>query len=332
MHASLRPYQLDGVAWLGFLAEHGFGGILADDMGLGKTLQTLAHLAAERAAGRLDAPTLVVAPTSLLGNWAREAERFVPTLRTRVWHGGDRHAQGLDTDAPDLVITSYALALRDVEYLAGHPFGCLVLDEAQQIKNPLAKTTRAIKALPIERRLCLSGTPLENHLGELHSQFDFLMPDYLGSREHFTRRFRTPIEKHGDDERQRRLNALTRPFLLRRRKEDVASDLPSKTEIVQSVTLGAAQSRLYESIRLSMERRVRKLLADKGLARESHRAPRCAAEASPVLLPPGAGEAPERAEGARVGQDRAAGDDARRARRRGGGGCSCSRSSRRCSP
>ena len=267
VHASLRPYQLDGVAWLGFLAEHGFGGILADDMGLGKTLQTLAHLAVERASGRLAGTTLVIAPTSLLGNWAREAERFVPDLRVAIWHGGERHERGLDLAELDLVITSYTLALRDVAFLAERPFELLVLDEAQQIKNPAAKTTRAVKALPIERRLCLSGTPLENHLGELWSQFDFLMPEYLGSQERFTRRFRTPIEKHGDDERQRRLNALTRPFMLRRKKEDVASDLPSKTEIVQSVTLGAGQSRLYESIRLSMEKRVRKLLAGKGLAR-----------------------------------------------------------------
>ena len=267
LEATLRPYQHDGVAWLGFLAEYGFGGILADDMGLGKTLQTLAHLLVEREAGRLDGPTLIVAPTSLLGNWQREAERFAPSLQSLIWHGAERHAREHEIATVDLLITSYTLALRERDLLAGQTFACLVLDEAQVIKNPQSKTARAVKSLPVERRLCLSGTPLENHLGELWSQFDFLMPDYLGNRDRFTRRFRTPIEKHGDEERQRRLNALVRPFMLRRRKEEVAKELPPKTDIVQSVTLGAAQGRLYESIRLSMEAKVRKLLSGKGLAR-----------------------------------------------------------------
>lgn len=267
VNATMRPYQLDGMAWLGFLAEFRFNGILADDMGLGKTLQALAHLQHERSIGRLTQPTLIVAPTSLLGNWQREAARFTPKLRSLIWHGTDRKARKLDLQEVELVITSYALVTRDMEFLSEQGFGCIVLDEAQAIKNPGAKVTQAIKTLTIERRICLTGTPLENHLGELWSQFDFLMPGFLGSRKHFNRYFRTPIETHGSSERQGRLAELIRPFLLRRRKEQVATELPPKTEIIREVTLEPEQARLYESIRISMEHRVRALLASRGLAR-----------------------------------------------------------------
>ncbi|MFT4729919.1 MAG: SNF2 family DNA or RNA helicase [Granulosicoccus sp.] len=267
VHATLRPYQLDGMAWLGFLGEYGFNGILADDMGLGKTVQTLGHLQQERDIGRMTSPTLIVAPTSLLGNWKREAARFTPNLTTLIWHGTQRKLDDLTKSKVDIVITSYALATRDIQLLEEQSFGCIVLDEAQAIKNPTAKVTQALKTLTIERRICLTGTPLENHLGELWSQFDFLMPGFLGSRKHFNRYFRTPIENHGSQERQLRLGALIRPFLLRRRKEQVATELPPKTVIVREVTLEPTQARLYESIRVSMEQRVRALLAERGLAR-----------------------------------------------------------------
>lgn len=267
VHANLRPYQLDGMAWLGFLAEFGFNGILADDMGLGKTLQTLGHIQQERDSGRLSKPTLIVAPTSLLGNWKREAARFTPDLSTHIWHGTQRKLGDLTAQRIDIVITSYALVTRDIALLADHQFGCVVLDEAQAIKNPTAKVTQALKTLEVDRRICLTGTPLENHLGELWSQFDFLMPGFLGTRKHFNRYFRTPIENHGSTDRQQRLSALIRPFLLRRRKEQVATELPPKTEIVREVSLEPEQARLYESIRVSMEQRVRALLAERGLAR-----------------------------------------------------------------
>lgn len=268
LKATLRPYQRAGLGWLNAIATHGLCGILADDMGLGKTLQTLAHILWLRQSRRLKGPVLVIAPTSLLLNWAREAERFTPRLSVRVWHGLDRHADPLDAKASKVhvVITSYGLALRDRELLAEQGFDLLVLDEAQQIRNAQTKTTRAIKSLPIERRLCLSGTPLENHLGELWSQFDFLMPDLLGNAQRFNRHYRTPIERHGNLERQRRLAAAVSPFLLRRRKEDVATDLPPKSEMVREVRLGEAQAKLYESIRVSMQQRVRKALQAKGLA------------------------------------------------------------------
>ena len=267
VHATLRPYQLDGMAWLGFLGEYGFNGILADDMGLGKTVQTLGHLQQEHDLGRMTSPTLIVAPTSLLGNWKREAARFTPNLTTLIWHGTQRKLDDLTKNKVDIVITSYALVTRDIQLLGDQSFGCVVLDEAQAIKNPTAKVTQALKTLTIERRICLTGTPLENHLGELWSQFDFLMPGFLGSRKHFNRYFRTPIENHGSVERQARLSALIRPFLLRRRKEQVATELPPKTEIIREVTLEPTQARLYESIRVSMEQRVRALLAERGLAR-----------------------------------------------------------------
>ena len=267
VHATLREYQLDGMAWLGFLAEFGFNGILADDMGLGKTLQALGHLQQEHDQGRQTNPTLIVAPTSLLGNWKREAARFTPNLKTLIWHGTQRKLGDLTADSVDIVITSYALVTRDIALLSEQPFGCVILDEAQAIKNPTAKVTQALKTLTIERRICLTGTPLENHLGELWSQFDFLMPGFLGSRKHFNQYFRTPIENHGSVERQARLSTLIRPFLLRRRKEQVATELPPKTEIIREVTLEPAQARLYESIRVSMEQRVRALLAERGLAR-----------------------------------------------------------------
>ena len=267
VQATLREYQLDGVAWLGFLAEFGFNGILADDMGLGKTLQALSHVAHERAAGRLTRPTLVVAPTSLLGNWRRETARFCPQLSTLVWHGAERRENVARLATTDVVITSYALVTRDIVLLGQQDFGLVVLDEAQAIKNPSAKVTQALKTLEVRRRLCLTGTPLENHLGELWSLFDFLMPGFLGTRKRFNRFYRTPIETHGSDERQAALVALVRPFLLRRRKEQVATELPPKTEIVREVTLEPEQARLYESIRVSMEHRVRALLAERGLGR-----------------------------------------------------------------
>lgn len=267
LNARLRPYQLEGVAWMGFLSEFKFNGILADDMGLGKTLETLAHLLHEKSVGRLDSTTLIVAPTSLLSNWQREAARFTPTLTTHIWHGGNRKQQAFKFDSVDIVITSYALVTRDLDMLQQESFGYLVLDEAQAIKNPTAKITQAVKTIDAERKLCLTGTPLENHLGELWSQFDFLMPGFLGSRKHFNRYFKTPIESHGNSDRQVRLTQLIRPFLLRRRKEQVASDLPPKTEIIREVVLEGSQARLYESIRVTMEQRVRQLLASRGLAR-----------------------------------------------------------------
>ena len=264
--ADLRPYQAAGLAWLQFLGGAGLGGVLADDMGLGKTVQALAHLAVEQAAGRLDRPALVVCPTSLVPNWRAEAARFAPMLRTLVLHGPDRAARFPDIPAHDLVITTYPLLSRDHAVLAEQDWHAVVLDEAQTIKNPLATTSRLARTLRARQRWCLSGTPLENHLGELWSLFDFLMPGFLGDLKGFGRRFRTPIEKNGDEARGALLRSRITPFLLRRTKEEVAADLPPKSEITESVEMAAPQRAVYEGIRLAMHAKVRDAIAKRGIA------------------------------------------------------------------
>ncbi len=264
--ALLRDYQYQGFEWLQFLASYGFGGVLADDMGLGKTLQTLTHLQAEKNQGRLLQPALVVAPTSVLHNWQREAQRFTPSLRVAVLHGSGRHALLENIGDFDLLITSYALLIRDQAQFKRR-LSWLVLDEAQTIKNPLSKSAQAARAVDAPQRLCLTGTPLENHLGELWSLFHFLMPGFLGEQSRFNRLFRQPIEKHGDHQRQQELSARIAPFMLRRTKDAVATELPPKTEMLRMVELSGEQRKLYETIRISMEKRVQALLQEKGLVR-----------------------------------------------------------------
>ncbi|MCB4825470.1 DEAD/DEAH box helicase, partial [Roseicella aerolata] len=264
---SLRPYQAQGVAWLQFLRSAGLGGVLADDMGLGKTVQTLAHVAIERAAGRLDRPALIVCPTSLVPNWVREAARFVPTLRLLSLHGPGRKSRFGDIAAHDLVPTTYPLLTRDHAVLTAQAWHLLVLDEAHTIKNPSAETTQQVLRLQAQQRLCLTGTPLQNHLGELWSLFDVLAPGFLGTARSFRSRYRTPIEKHGDAERQAALHRRVRPFLLRRTKEDVLAELPPKTEITEPVEMQASQRAVYEAIRLSMHAKVKQAISEKGLAR-----------------------------------------------------------------
>jgi len=263
----LRPYQQQGLDWLQFLREHGFGGILADDMGLGKTVQALAHLAVEKRAGRMQQPSLIVAPTSLMGNWRHEAQTFTPQLKTLVLHGPERAGDFDRLGEFDLVLTTYPLLPRDREILLAQHWHCLILDEAQQIKNPLAKAAQVVRRLQCKHRLCLTGTPMENHLGELWAQFDFLMPGFLGDQTSFVHNYRTPIERHGDGARLQNLQRRTAPFLLRRTKDRVAAELPPKTEMLRTAEFEPRQARLYESIRLTMEKKVRKAIAAKGLAR-----------------------------------------------------------------
>jgi superfamily II DNA or RNA helicase len=264
---TLRPYQAQGVDWLQFLRNAELGGVLADDMGLGKTVQTLAHLAIEQAEGRLDRPSLIICPTSVVPNWTMEAARFAPSLRVLTLHGPTRRDKFSEIGRHDLVISTYPLLTRDHAVLTEHEWHVVVLDEAQMIKNPNAETTRQALRLQARQRLCLSGTPLQNHLGELWSLFDFLAPGFLGSARSFRTRFRTPIEKHGDAARGEMLTKRVRPFLLRRTKEEVALDLPPKTEITEPVEMEAAQRAIYEGVRLSMHARVQQAIAEKGLAR-----------------------------------------------------------------
>jgi superfamily II DNA or RNA helicase len=265
--AELRPYQRAGLAWLQFLREHDLGGILADDMGLGKTVQAIAHLQLEKEAGRLARPALVVAPTSVVHNWQLECARFAPALRVLVLHGLARRAAFADIGTHDVVLTTYPLLPRDVETLAQHEFHVVIFDEAQNLKNARTRAAEAAARLRAAHRLALTGTPLENNLGELWSQFNLLLPGFLGDSRRFAQLYRTPIEKRGDDARRAHLARRIRPFILRRTKDMVARELPPKTEIEHSVELAGAQRDLYETVRAAMHERVREALARQGLAR-----------------------------------------------------------------
>ncbi|MGI4798103.1 MAG: SNF2-related protein, partial [Janthinobacterium lividum] len=263
-NAVLRPYQQQGLDWLQFLRSAGLGGVLADDMGLGKTVQALAHLALEQVEGHAEAPSLVICPTSLVENWRAECQRFAPNLCCLVLHGADRASRFEAIGTHDVVVTTYPLLARDHAVLLAQDWHVVVLDEAQTIKNPQASISKLTRTLKARQRLCLSGTPLENHLGELWSLFDFLMPGFLGDRRQFGSRYRGPIEKGGDHERQALLARRIAPFLLRRTKEQVAPELPAKTEITETVTMGEAQRALYEGIRLAMHAKVRAAVARRG--------------------------------------------------------------------
>ena len=267
LKVELREYQQQGLNWLQFLREYQFGGILADDMGLGKTVQSLAHLLLEKEQGRMNAPCLIIAPTSLMSNWQREVANFTPALKVLILQGADRHQNFDDIEQYDLVLSTYPLLVRDEVILLKHTFHYLVLDEAQIIKNPKSKAAQVIRRIQCNHRLCLTGTPMENHLGELWALFDFLIPGLLGDSRQFKQLFRTPIEKNQDYQQQQRLGKRIAPFMLRRTKSEVASELPEKSEIIRSVSLESKQAALYESIRISMEKKVRDAIASKGLAR-----------------------------------------------------------------
>ena len=267
LQAHLRPYQQQGLNWLQFLHHNTLCGILADDMGLGKTLQTLAHILVEKEQGRLTRPALIVAPVSLMGNWRREAERFTPSLRLTVLHGKDRHDAAVEMSSHDIVVAPYSLLQRDRERWLQQSWHMVVLDEAQNIKNANTHAAQVVGELDTRHRLCLSGTPMENHLGELWSLFHFLMPGFLGSQQRFKDLFRSPIEKLGDGERLDQLRRRITPFMLRRTKREVAPELPDKIESISSIELLGKQADLYETVRLTTEKAVREALNSKGLAK-----------------------------------------------------------------
>jgi hypothetical protein len=266
----LRPYQQRGVAWLQMLERLGLGACLADDMGLGKTATVLAllqneHDAAPAGAGKKSAgergPTLVICPTSVAGNWARESERFTPDLSVLMHHGASRAREAAfekAAAAADIVITTYALATRDRTVLAKVPWRRIVLDEAQNVKNPEAKQTKAVRALPSPRKVALTGTPVENHLGELWSIMEILNPSLLGSAASFRERFVIPVERFRDEEAAEQLRRLTRPFILRRLKTDrtIVPDLPEKMEMNELCTLTKEQVTLYQAVVDDMLRRI----------------------------------------------------------------------------
>jgi hypothetical protein len=254
---TLRPYQARGLSWLDFLSRSGIGGVLADDMGLGKTVQLLALLSLDRQPRPGDddmiGPTLLVCPMSLVGNWQREAERFTPDLRVHVHHGSER-ARGEGFAAAvadsDLVITTYAIAARDAAVLRRIHWRRVVVDEAQAIKNAATKQATAIRSIPAQVRIAVTGTPVENRLADLWSILEFANPGLLGSAASFKKRYAEPIERHGDDEAAARLRRFTGPFVLRRLKTDrsIITDLPEKLEMEVLTNLTAEQASLYQAV------------------------------------------------------------------------------------
>lgn len=267
LKADLRDYQRRGVSWLGFLYRFKFGGILADDMGLGKTLQTLAFLQRLKYDGELNKPALVIMPTSLLGNWKSEIEKFTPDMRYIMLYGNNRDEIYSKLAESDIILTSYQIAQRDSAVLKKHEFSYLILDEAQRIKNPRAKITLSVKQFKAEYKLALTGTPMENHLGELWSIYDFLMRGFLGNQPFFKKAYQNPIEKDNDIFKKERLRRKISPFMLRRSKDEVLDELPEKIEILRKVPFGNKQALLYENIRVAMESKVKEEISKKGIAK-----------------------------------------------------------------
>lgn len=250
LRATPRPYQLIGAGWLQQRARFGSGGILADDMGLGKTLQTLIHILLEKQHNRLSMPVLVVSPRSVSGNWFAEAKRFTPELKCLLMLDAQRHQSWQQLKKYDLVISSYHLVLNDEEHWQQQALSGLILDEAQMIKNPKTKTAKCLKAIQANYKLCLTGTPMENHLGELWSLFDFVLPGFLDSEKNFNQHYRKPVEQEGSKLRRDGLMQRIAPFMLRRCKHEVASELPEKTDVVVRLPLQNEQRDLYETLRL----------------------------------------------------------------------------------
>ncbi|WP_093783284.1 DEAD/DEAH box helicase [Actinacidiphila guanduensis] len=267
LNATLRAYQLRGLNWLHRMTSLGLGACLADDMGLGKTVTLIAlHLRRQERATTAG-PTLVVCPASLLGNWEREIRRFAPTVPVHRFHGAGRELPAMEADFADgFVLTTYGTMRRDAVRLADHPWGLLVADEAQHVKNPYAHTAQALRTIPSRGRVALTGTPVENNLSELWALLDWTTPGLLGTLPSFRSRYAKAVEGDRDERAAGQLAALVRPFLLRRRKSDpgIAPELPAKTETEQSVTLTKEQVSLYEAL-------VRELMAEiegtEGMAR-----------------------------------------------------------------
>ena len=258
----LRPYQARGLAWLGNLAAWGLGGLLADDMGLGKTVQTLALIQALREQDANPGPALLVAPPSILGNWEAEARRFTPTLPVLVHHGAVRTSGDEFVELAreqGVVLVSYGTLRRDAETLQGVSWRAVIADEAQAVKNYTTRTWRALASIPANFRLALTGTPVENHVGDLFSLIEQVNPGWLGTAARFRRQFLLPIHRQHEEAAAQRLRDLTSPFILRRTKADpsIAPDLPDKIEMVQYCQLTTEQAALYRAVVTSLEDQLR---------------------------------------------------------------------------
>lgn len=268
LRAVLRPYQLAGFQWLVFLKEAGWGGILADDMGLGKTVQTLAffqHIKNNNPEARF----LVVCPTTLMYNWENEIKKFSPDLTRYIHHGPKRNVTHLADQPFDVIITTYGTMRSDIKKFKDIPFDYVVLDESQSIKNPQSQVAKASLLLNSKNRLALSGTPVQNNTFDLYAQMNFLNPGMLGSREFFMNEFATPIDKFQEDEIKQQLRKLTYPFLLRRTKEQVAQDLPEKTETILYCEMGAEQRKIYDSYRNAYRSQILGMIDEKGIERST---------------------------------------------------------------
>ena len=259
--AKLRPYQKDGYKWIKYLHDTKLGGCLADDMGLGKTLQTIAILASVYPKEK--SPTLIVMPRSLLFNWNAEVEKFAPQLSTYTYYGNTRNIK--DAKKANLIFTTYALMRNDIEKLKEEKFYYVILDESQNIKNIQALTTKAVMLLQSKHRLALSGTPIENNLGELYSLFRFLNPSMFGTLNQFNQNYLAPIQKHNDLDAIRQLRQKIYPFILRRLKKDVLKDLPDKIEQTLFVEMSESQRKLYEQRRSFYKEAINSSIASRGL-------------------------------------------------------------------
>ncbi|MDP1559602.1 MAG: DEAD/DEAH box helicase [Nitrosomonas sp.] len=245
LQGELREYQLQGYQWMARLAHLGAGACLADDMGLGKTIQALALILSRTTGG----PTLILAPTSVCNNWLEEAQRFAPTLNVRYFGSGDRQQQLDDAGPFDLIVCSYGLLQTEADKLAGKLWHTIVADEAQAIKNPLTQRSKAAMNLQGDFKIITTGTPIENHLGELWNLFNFINPGLLGSLKKFNERYAQKIENQKDHATQQRLKKLLQPFILRRLKNDVLTELPARTEVTLHIELSVEERTLYEALR-----------------------------------------------------------------------------------
>ncbi|WFB36594.1 DEAD/DEAH box helicase [Kiritimatiellota bacterium B12222] len=263
----LRDYQKQGLGWINFLSKYHLGGVLADDMGLGKTVQVIAAMLEMKNNVSGETLFLVVCPTSVLPNWKSECKKFAPGLRVCSHHGSDRNQRQESLRRADILLTTYGTLLRDEQVFREKKFSGVILDEAQAIKNPRAKISKVVCGLQADFRLALSGTPLENHLGELRSIFQFALPGYLGSEKVFNAVIRHPIEKEDSARAKALLHEKMAPLLLRRSKDAVATELPPKTEIVQELPLTRQQADLYEVVRSAGEKDLLETIQDQGFER-----------------------------------------------------------------
>ncbi|HRP30898.1 MAG TPA: SNF2-related protein [Agriterribacter sp.] len=260
----LRPYQIAGYHWLNYLSEVGWGGILADDMGLGKTVQALSFLQFYRDTHG-DLKALVVCPTTLMFNWENEIKKFTPDLTYHIHHGAERGRVKERFDGYNVVITTYGTLRSDIKLLTEFAFDYVILDESQAIKNPQSKVTRAAGLLLSKNRLCLSGTPLQNNTFDIFAQMNFLNPGMLGSVEYFRNEFATPIDKFGEQDRKEHLKKLLYPFILRRTKEQVAQDLPDKTETILFCEMQSEQREIYEAFRMDYRNKILGVINEQGI-------------------------------------------------------------------